>query len=160
MARKSPHWIPYFFTSPAWMQPLNSVSVGQLWNTNSFSEVRAPAEDKNRGLLYRLTASRQTGAQGCSTTHKKPELERLSVNHPLQETHITYSLRNSDTEVSSWFEINNILFPRFKNGHSANLSFLGQGGLCSIPLRTLSFFPFFSFYLEILRAQKTLNSNI
>lgn len=56
---------------------------------------------------------------------QKAELERLSVNHPLQESRITYSLRNCDMEVSSWFEINNILFPRFKNGHSANLSFLG-----------------------------------
>lgn len=53
----------------------------------------------------------------------------LSVNHPPQESHITYSLRNCDTEVSSWFEINNILFPHFKNGLGANLSFLGQRAL-------------------------------
>lgn len=95
--------------------------------------VSCVVEDKNRGLLYRLTASRQTGARGCSKTlgprTKKGEPERLSVNHPLQESHITYILRNCDMEVSSWLEINNILFPRFKNGHSANLSFLGQGAL-------------------------------
>lgn len=74
---------------------------------------------------------------------QKAWLERLSVNHPLQESHITYSLRNCDTEVSSWFEINNILFPRFRNGHSANLSFLGQGAL-QHPLRISFSFLFFS----------------
>lgn len=67
--------------------------------------------------------------QNTRPPHKKGEPERLSVNHPLQESHITYILRNCDMEVSSWLEINNILFPRFKNGHSANLSFLGQGAL-------------------------------
>lgn len=60
---------------------------------------------------------------------QKGELEQLSVSHPVQESRITYILRNCDTGVSGWFEINNILFPRFKNGHRANLSFLGQGAL-------------------------------
>lgn len=83
----------------------------------------------------------------------KAELERLSVNHPLLESRITYSLRNCDTDVSSWFEINNILFPRFKNGHSANLSFLGQGSSVASPQGSFPFF-FFDFYLGILRAQK------
>lgn len=79
----------------------------------------------------------------------------VSQSSSLQESHITYSLRNCDTEVSSWFEINNILFLRFKNGHSANLSFLGQGALYH-PLKNpfFFFFSFFNFYLEILRAQK------
>lgn len=50
------------YTSPAWMQALNCASMVSYENTNSFYEVRAPAEDRNWGLLYRLTASRQTGA--------------------------------------------------------------------------------------------------
>jgi len=84
---------------------------------------------------------------------QQAERERLSVTHPLQESHITYSLRNCDTEVSSWLEINNILSPISKTDSVQMYYFLGKG-LCSIPLRTLSFFPFFNSYLEILRAQK------
>lgn len=87
---------------------------------------------------------------------QKAELERLSVNHPLQESHITYILRNCDTEVSSSFEINNILFPVSKTDTVQIYHFLGKG-LCSIPLRILSFHHhhhppafFFNFYLEIL----------
>ncbi len=60
---------------------------------------------------------------------QKAEVERLSVNHPLQESHITYSLRNCDTEVSNWFEINNILFPRFKTDTVQIYHFLGKRAL-------------------------------
>lgn len=131
-----------FWSKNVWflvkLQVLNWTFKVSYESLNSFLEVWLSVEDKNEGLLYCLN-----GAYGRSDTLRV--LEHVSLNHPLQESRISYILRNCDMEVSGWFEINDILFPRFKNGHSSNLSFLRLGPL-QHPLKDPFFFfphPFF-----------------
>lgn len=125
------------FISPAWMQAPSCVSMVSYETLIVF--VKSEHQKRTRmGLIISFDCFKTNWSAGMLQNTQKAELERLSVNHPLQESHITYSLRNCDTEVSSWFEINNILFPVSKTDTVQIYHFLGKG-LCSIPLRILFF---------------------
>lgn len=101
---------PIFPLHPVRMPVINCASL--LSNGTLIVFFSCTIEDKKQGggvegggLLYALTASRQTRAQGCSRRlgpgTQGGEPERLSLNHPLQESRITSILRRCDTEVSS-----------------------------------------------------------
>lgn len=92
-------------------------------------DVSPPMADMNRGLLYRLSASRQTGEKGFLRDphpHKKPGSSACqSIILPARAILLTFweaVILRSPVD----FKLMTFCFPYFQNRHGANLSFPGQ----------------------------------
>lgn len=125
-----------FSSSPQYLQIYFGLYPGgespevHLWTiTNSWCE-GSSCGDSNVGDNMSVRGRTIEAVYGCFQTLNPNKSHReICCHSTFQDSNITYSPRNCYMRVSSWFEINNILFPHFKNGCSANLSFLRQGAL-------------------------------
>lgn len=121
-------------------------------------EVLPSFEGQNGGLLYRLSASRQTGEKGfLRDPHpsKQPSSSACqSIILPARARLLTLwetVIPRSPVD----FKLMTFCFLYFQHRRSANLSFPGKCFLGSFPLRIQSdFFFLFNFYLEIQQTQK------
>lgn len=94
---------PIFPLHPVRMPVINCASL--LSNGTLIVFFSCTIEDKKRGGYYMLSLPLDKPERRDAPEDLAPaqggEPERLSLNHPLQESRITYILRRCDTEVSS-----------------------------------------------------------